>query len=59
MTACMASRYQEVTGTDAAIDYFLSIDERLSKHQGRTQLQDRLLAAYAEACEIEAEAIDS
>lgn len=54
MTACLASRYQEVTDTDTTLERFLHIDERLSKHKGRNQLQDRLLAAYAKACGIEA-----
>lgn len=59
MTACLASRYQQKTNDEAALEKFFLIDEQLSKHQGRTQLQDRLLAAYAEACGIEVEAIDS
>jgi hypothetical protein len=56
MTACLASRYQEATNDDTALETFFQIDEQLSERSHRNQLQDRLLAAYAEACGIEAEA---
>jgi len=52
MTACLASRYQETTDDDTALEKFFEMDEELSRRNGRTELQDRLLAAYAEACDI-------
>jgi hypothetical protein len=55
MTACLASRYKETTDNNTALENFFQIDEQLSERTDRKQLQDRLLAAYAEGCGIEAE----
>jgi hypothetical protein len=54
MTACLASRYQQATDDEIALEKFFLIDEQLSESTKRNELQDRLLAAYAEACGIEA-----
>jgi len=54
MAACLASRYQETTDDETALEKFFQIDEQLSERTDRKQLQDRLLAAYAESCGIEA-----
>ena len=56
MTACLASRYQEATSDDTALEKFFQIDEELSEDSKRNELQDRFLTAYAQACGIEAEA---
>lgn len=54
MFACLARRYQQVTSDVIAVEKFLQIDEQLSAAKARNQLQDRLLAAYAQGCGIEA-----
>lgn len=55
MTACLANRYQQATCDETALEKFFQIDEQLSKSANRNQLQDRLLAAFGEACGVEAE----
>lgn len=56
MTACLASLYQQTTDNQTALEKFFQIDERLSEKSNRNRLQDRLLAAYAQGCEIAADA---
>ena len=46
-------------GTKSLIARFVEIDEQLNLSPKRNQLQDRLLAAYAEACGIEISAESS
>ena len=59
MTACLANCYQNVGNNETALEKFFEIDEQLNLSPKRNQLQDRLLAAYAEACGIEISAESS
>jgi len=50
---CLAERYGQRAGDDAALRRFLDFDQAAVASGGRNRLQERLLAAYADACGID------
>lgn len=50
---CLAERYGQCAGDDAALQQFFDLDQAAVETGGRNRLQERLLAAYADACGID------